>query len=332
MLPAMFRRAFFASMLSLLTGVAPPEARALEASPATPPPVSGSGGKFELVTYNVAGLPEGISGSHPLANLPRIGELLNGFDIALVQEDFAYPLELRRRMRHPHASAAFVREGLDFGDGLSQFSRLPFSDFRRVAWSSCHGLVDSFFDCLTPKGFSLSRQSLAPGVFVHVYNLHMDAGWSADDRAARAGQVEQLLATLAGTSADQAVIVAGDTNLRGRDHALLQRFRSEAGLRDACAETRCPEPWRVDRVLYRGSAAVQLWPRGWRIASQFVDGAQRPLSDHLPVAVQFEWRHESRGAVTGAVDVVRGLHTRGSFADVLLVWNRDQCLRSAGHG
>jgi endonuclease/exonuclease/phosphatase family metal-dependent hydrolase len=288
MLRAMFRRAFFGSMLSLLGALA-----ALEPSLAAPVPFSGAGGRFELVTYNVAGLPEGISGAHPLANLPRIGELLNGFDIALVQEDFAYPLELRRRVRHPYASAAFARAGrLDFGDGLSQFSRWPFSEFQRVAWSSCHGVIDSFFDCLTPKGFSMSRQAIAPGVFVHIYNLHMDAGWSADDRAARAGQVEQLLAALEGSSAHQAVIVAGDTNILGRERALLERFRSEAGLTDACAETRCPEPWRVDRVLYRGSADLQLSLRSWRVASEFVDDARRPLSDHLAVAVQFEWRRD----------------------------------------
>ena len=114
-------------------------------------------GKFELLTYNVAGLPEGISRSRPLANLPRIGELLNRYDIALVQEDFAYPLELRRGIRLPHASAPFVRTGLDFGDGLSQFSRFPLTALRREAWSSCNGVVDAFFDCLTPKGFAMAR-------------------------------------------------------------------------------------------------------------------------------------------------------------------------------
>lgn len=291
MLHAMFRRALgsiigvLSSLLAALAG--------LELSAAAPLPFSGAGGRFELVTYNVAGLPEGISRSHPLANLPKIGELLNGFDIALVQEDFAYPLELRRRVQHPHASEAFVRaRRMDFGDGLSQFSRLPFSDLQRVPWSSCHGLVDSFFDCLTPKGFSMSRQALAPGVFVHVYNLHMDAGWSADDRAARAGQVEQLLAALRGKSAGQAVIVAGDTNIPGRDRALLERFRVEAGLADACGETRCPQPWRIDRVLYRGSSELRLTPRRWRIASEFVDDARQPLSDHLAVAVQFDWQRD----------------------------------------
>lgn len=246
-------------------------------------------GKFELLTYNVAGLPEGISRSRPLTNLPRIGELLNRYDIALVQEDFAYPLELRRGIRLPHASAPFVRTGLDFGDGLSQFSRFPLTALRREAWASCNGVVDAFFDCLTPKGFAMARASIEASLVVHVYNLHMDAGWTTADRAAREAQVEQLVAAIARDSADQALIVGGDTNLLRRDRDLLARLLKGASLRDACADTRCPEPWRIDRVFYRSAPALRLRPMSWRIASEFVGDGRRPLSDHDAVAVGFEW-------------------------------------------
>jgi hypothetical protein len=285
---------FRGGLLPLVLGAILAYPRATGAA-AAPMSASNHGGRFELVTYNVAGLPEGISRSRPLANLPRIGELLNAFDIALVQEDFAYPLELRRALRHPHASSPFERSGrLDFGDGLSQFSRWPFTNFRREAWISCHGLIDSFFDCLTPKGFSMSRQSIGRDASVHVYNLHMDAGWSPDDRAAREGQVEQLIAAIRRQSPGQAVIVGGDTNLWGRDRRLLDHLMSSAGLSDACAETRCPEPSRIDRVLFRRSRELRLRPRRWRIAGEFVDDARRPLSDHLAVAVEFEWEREPR--------------------------------------
>jgi endonuclease/exonuclease/phosphatase family metal-dependent hydrolase len=251
-------------------------------------------GSFELVTYNVAGLPEGISRSRPLANLPRIGKLLNKYDIALVQEDFAYPLELRREIRHEHTSPAFISTNrLDFGDGLSQFARLPFSAFRRVPWATCHGVIDSFFDCLTPKGFTSVQQSLAEGVSVHVYNLHMDAGWSPGDSAAREGQIAQLVASIRRDSADAAVIVGGDTNLLSRERGLLERLLAEADLRDACAEVRCSEPWRIDRVLYRGSTELLIQARKWRIAPEFIDDKGRPLSDHLAVAVGFDWRRRS---------------------------------------
>jgi endonuclease/exonuclease/phosphatase family metal-dependent hydrolase len=250
-------------------------------------------GAFELLTYNVAGLPEGISRSRPLANLPRIGELINRYDIALIQEDFAYPLELRRSIRLPHGSAPFVRTGLDFGDGLSQFSRFPLTALRREPWSSCNGVVDAFFDCLTPKGFAMARTVIDASLSVHVYNLHMDAGWTAADRAAREAQVAQLVAAIARDSADQAVIVGGDTNLLRRDRDLLARLLDGASLHDACAETRCPEPWRIDRVLYRSAPTLRLRPRSWRVASEFVGEGRRPLSDHDAVAVRFEWERGS---------------------------------------
>jgi endonuclease/exonuclease/phosphatase family metal-dependent hydrolase len=274
----------------------------------------GRKGTFELLTYNVAGLPEGISNSSPLANLPLIGKLLNKYDIALVQEDFAYPLELRQKVRHGHASPAFVRGNrLDFGDGLSQFARLPFSGFRRVPWLSCHGVFDSFFDCLTPKGFTVARQSLAEGVFLDVYNLHMDAGWSSGDRAARQKQVAQLIAAIRRESAGHALIVGGDTNILRKDEGLLEQLLTEAQLKDACSEARCSEPGRIDRVLYRSSPELMLAVRKWQVDPAFVDARGRPLSDHLPVAVAFDWERRldtSRSASRATRSGPRGAGTR----------------------
>jgi hypothetical protein len=265
----------------------------LAAEAASPSDSNPRKGSFDLVTYNVAGLPEGISHSHPLANLPIIGKLLNAYDIALVQEDFAYPLDLRRAIQHPHASPPFVRGlSLHYGDGLSQFARLPFAAFRRIPWASCHGFVDSFFDCLTPKGFTIARQALDDGVFVDVYNLHMDAGWGSEDRQARSDQVDQLVRALRDESAQHAVVLGGDTNLRGRDRAVLEHLLAQAGLEDACSRLHCPEPGRVDRVLYRSSSELRLSPRTWRLDREFVDARGVPLSDHLAVAVTFDWQRE----------------------------------------
>jgi endonuclease/exonuclease/phosphatase family metal-dependent hydrolase len=203
-----------------------------------------------------------------------------------------------------------VRQWLDFGDGLSQFTRLPFTEFRRVPWSSCHGLVDAFFDCLTPKGFTRARQSLAGDVSVDVYNLHMDAGGAPGDRQAREAQVAQLIAAIQGESAGRALIVGGDTNIFGRDRVLLQRLLEAAELKDACSEVQCGDP-RVDRVLYRSSRALLLGVKKWRIDRDFVDDQGRPLSDHLPVAVAFDWQHrpDEQASVTRAgavaIDLLR---------------------------
>lgn len=247
-------------------------------------------GRFQLLTYNVAGLPEGVSQSHPVANLPRVGKLLGSYDLALIQEDFAYPELLRQGLRLPYASPAFQRgEALHFGDGLSQFGKLRFGETTRAAWRACHGVVDSYFDCLTPKGLAMIRAELVPGASVDVYNVHLDAGSGPEDVKARSLQLAQLFDTVQAWSGDRAVIVGGDFNVTEAEGAPLLELGAAVGLSDACAALRCAEPARIDRVLFRGSASVSLKPRSWRLDRTFRDKQGQPLSDHEPVAVAFDW-------------------------------------------
>jgi endonuclease/exonuclease/phosphatase family metal-dependent hydrolase len=253
--------------------------------------VAAPNGRLRVLTYNVAGLPEGISRSSPLANHPLIGERLNQYDLALVQEDFAYARELREKIGLPYQSQPFVREQrVDFGDGLSVFSRFHFPEPRRTPWSSCHGITGHFFDCLTPKGFSVTTLELGHGVPLDVWNVHLDAGFSAGDRAARASQLEQLAAAVRLHSSDRALIVAGDFNLSSAELDQLRLFQRATATRDACRATRCPQPWRIDRVLFRPSKALPLAAARWRLPPGFVDARGAPLSDHAPVAVDFSWR------------------------------------------
>ena len=245
---------------------------------------------LRVVTYNVAGLPEGMSRSHPVRNLPLIGKRLNEYDLALVQEDFAYPSLVRQFLRLPHQSKPFVRgDRYHFGDGLSVFSRLPFAEPTRTAWAECHGVTDSFFDCLTPKGVLRTSVELSPGLALDVYDVHLDAGWSPADRLARAAQLEQLTRAIRSHSADRAVLVAGDFNLSSTELDALDRLEREVGVRDVCRALDCSEPRRIDRILFRSSGALELVPTAWRVDKGFVDASGRPLSDHAAVAVTFRW-------------------------------------------
>ena len=247
---------------------------------------------LRVVTINVAGLPEGMSRSRPVKNLPLIGERLNDYDLAFVQEDFAYPSLLRTRLRLPYQSKGFVRGNrYDFGDGLSLFSRRVFSEPSRTAWTACHGVTDSFFDCLTPKGFTTTTLELAPGASLDVVNVHLDAGFSPNDRKARAAQLEQLARALGSASRDRALLVAGDFNLSSAELAALDELERNMGLRDACRALSCREPRRIDRVLHRSSSSLVLVPIAWRVDPSFVDAEGLPLSDHSAVAVTFRWQN-----------------------------------------
>ncbi|MCB1153869.1 MAG: endonuclease [Deltaproteobacteria bacterium] len=249
-------------------------------------------GEFELITYNVAGLLDPISGSTPSVNNPLISPLLNAYDMALVQEDFYYHDELTSALLHPYQTDLsetwrFIRPG----DGLNMFLYYSFDMFYREKWDACNGVVGNANDCLTDKGFSFGQVKLANGATVDVYNLHMDAGGADEDAAARADNVDQLAEFIVEMSAGRAVIVAGDTNLsygREADRESLDRLLDVADLADACRYLACPEE-AIDRVMFRPGDDVDLEATVWRRPTEFIDGAGKDLSDHRPVAVHFHW-------------------------------------------
>jgi endonuclease/exonuclease/phosphatase family metal-dependent hydrolase len=247
-------------------------------------------GQLSVLTYNVAGLPEGLSNVRPTQTLPLVGALLNKFDLVLVQEDFAYPELLRKQLRLPYRTAPFVRgEALHFGDGLSLFSKLPLADVKRAAWSTCHGIYDSYSDCLTPKGFAFTRLELTPGTSVDVYDAHLDAGPGPGDKAARGAQLEQLLRALREQSAERALVLGGDFNLTAAEVPQFRRRMAELGIVDTCDALICGQERRLDRVLVRSGGAVTLKPKAWRVVPGFRDAQGRALSDHEPVLATIGW-------------------------------------------
>ncbi len=258
----------------------------------------GGGGELELLTYNVAGLPEGLSSSHPAEFTPQISPKLNGYELVLVQEDFWYHQQLAAATTHPHRSRPMWPEPelQQLGDGLNRFSHSAFDDHRRSTWSACHGALDAGSDCLTSKGFASAwhRFGANAAAGVLVVNLHLDAGSADGDQQARREQVEQLIAALDARAADRALIVAGDTNLkperadRPLDAASFDRLLAATGLRDSCRTLDCPEE-SIDRVLFRSGAEVQLTPLRWSRPPEFVTEQGEDLSDHRPVAVLFSW-------------------------------------------
>jgi hypothetical protein len=267
-------------------------------------------GDFLALSYNVAGLPQGISGSDPETNTPLIAPLLNGYDLVLMQETWKTPDPnplaplrvyheiLEAGSLHPFKS---VSAPLPFGtdprrpeaivsDGLNRFSRFPFSTLTKQAWETCH---PSAADCLALKGFDMARTTIAPGVTVDVYDLHMEAGGEPQDDVARDLGITQLSTFIQTMSAGRPVIVGGDFNLHTDaepDATQFQRLLTETGLQDVCATLGCPQPGRIDKFLFRSSAAVTLTPQSWRFETDVFRRADgEPLSDHDALAVRFGW-------------------------------------------
>lgn len=268
------------------------------------PAAAATSGTFNVLTYNVAGLPEGLSSGNPEKNTPLISPRLAAYDIVNVQEDFNYHAALYAGDNHPYRTA--TSGGVPFGDGLNTLSDHPFEDFERVKWNNCTGT-----NCLTPKGFSLARVRLAEGVFVDLYNVHTNADDTADALAARRANVEQLSDFIQANSSGNAVIVMGDTNTRyTRSGDNIRALADENGLTDAwvqlarggvrptqgadallCPTSAPPNTCEVvDKVLYRGSELLKLdatrYNNEW---ASFLDSAGGNLSDHFPHTVDFSY-------------------------------------------
>ncbi|NNL68161.1 MAG: endonuclease [Myxococcales bacterium] len=266
---------------------------------------------LSVLTYNVAGLPDGISSSDPVVHMPQISPLLNGYDLVLAQEDFAFHTELAADAAHPHQSASFPNDFFN-GDGLNRFSQSAFTGHDRVQWDQCFGLGDFGSDCLTTKGFSFARHEVVPGGFVDVYNWHADAGGDPGSNAARQDNLRQLGAYILANSAGNAVIVGGDSNSRYHDtEDIVPELLDSAGLLDVWVElvrggdrpgtgsridSGCatslsdPECESIDKIFYRSSSTVQLTPLSYEVlTAPFIDSTDGgPLSDHEPTAVTFD--------------------------------------------
>lgn len=283
-------------------------------------------GELLLLSYNVAGLPEVLSGSEPAVNMPQIGPKLNDYDLVLVQESWktpepnpvaptrVYHEELEAAADHEHRSeSATLPLGTDptrpealLADGLNRFSRFAFGEVTRVRWEGCHGGADQSQggagDCLATKGFSVATTTFADGVEVDVYNLHGEAGGTPEDQVLQEADYEQLAAFIEQHSAGKAILLAGDTNLHtdaepDPDHpegegdpVIWERFLERTGLTDVCEPLACEDADKIDKAAFRSNDDVTLEPlsREWE-TDVFVRDDGEDLSDHPPLAVRFRW-------------------------------------------
>lgn len=270
------------------------------------PPRGSNQGQFAVLTYNVAGLPQGISA----AKMPRklsitdIGEKINAFDIVNVQEDFNYNEALYALNKHPFRTD--TKGKIPIGDGLNTLSKFPIIAYHRVPWTHCSGA-----DCWTVKGFSVSRILLSEALTVEVYNVHANSSDKARAAKARRENLRQLASYIVEHSAGQALLVMGDFNAhyaykKDNLHEFLLQTGLTDGWIDVCRQGRYPEviPQFVapdmlrlhkgieslDKIFFRNSAELQFTPLDYQVETdRFTDSRGNHLSDHLAVSMALKW-------------------------------------------
>ncbi|KAG9103504.1 hypothetical protein FRC07_009977 [Ceratobasidium sp. 392] len=232
-------------------------------------------GTFNVLSMNVAGLPEILNGNgqsgDKTTNTMLIGQDFAKYNYGVihVQEDFNYHATLYQYDTHPYRTAT------------------------------------------SGGGFTFMRLRVDEGVYIDFINLHADAGTETGDETARTANIKQVADYVNANSIGNAVIVYGDTNSRyTRAQDNIRLLTTQNGMTDAWVQaiggaapaagadalicpTGVPTDIKcevVDKVFFRGSKFIALTSRGFYYdTDRFLSTDLATLTDHNPVRVEFAW-------------------------------------------
>ena len=244
--------------------------------------------EIKILVYNTHGLPSAFAGDDPEERFPLIGEKTKAYQLSLLQEDFAHHELLLKNLNKE--SIAIRGNGNNkslcpfcSGSGLtmiSNFEREWQLEVNSEAFNSCSGWLGGLNDCFASKGFQLARIETPSEKYVFILNTHLDAGRSTSDRKVRADQLNQILAKVEKVIDGEALIVAGDLNLRWndpQDSHLLETFKKDLGLLDSFGGVKNRPS--LDYILYRNGTDTTLEVLEVGIDPDF-QYDNKPLSDH----------------------------------------------------
>ena len=129
----------------------------------------------------------------------------------------------------------------------------------------------------------MARLALPDGAELDVWNTHLDAGGSDEDRAARRAQLDRLATAIEAHSNGRALLVGGDFNLEWDDpldRALAESFRDRLGLAIAAQTPSAGWESHLDYLLLRSGSDARLLGIGGGKDDGMVGNASAALSDH----------------------------------------------------
>ena len=303
---------------------------------------------FSVMTLNVDGLPAKIAFFDVNKDGPASAgsELISEYivskdcDIVAMQEDFNYRWEIWSRLfadyNHDEWSGGIMTEdqpAIDYAhlhhtkftcDGLNMsWKKAGKSDvYERVAWQRSFGKFSHDFDDIITKGFRRHEMTLANGLELVVYNMHMDASSDRDekagndgkDREARQTQWEQLRDYILSHLDKRPVIVMGDMNSyyhRDPVQSVFIEAIEKTGLAsvgDAWVDIQHggafpvfggepTEGETLDKVIYinPNDTPTPITPKRVILdTTDYLNGG-KPLGDHYPLIVTFAYDGLSTG-------------------------------------
>jgi endonuclease/exonuclease/phosphatase family metal-dependent hydrolase len=282
-------------------------------------------GTLRMIAYNVSGIPligdfQGTVFTTTNDRARRIGKLLNDTDVDFIgtEEDFNGHKYLAAEMtNYPYLS--FTSGGLAQGQGLNVFSPHPLYNVKRVKWNREFGFLSGSMDAISNKGFVYCLMQLSDNLFIHVINVHMDAGYEPLSVRARADNFRQLADFITAELNDgRALIVQGDFNYtfkRQLKDDLYGNLLEPTGLRDVWAELengglydqsapgfKLNDPGdSLDRILYRSGKDLKLTPVSKTIPPLTGENGE-VYTDHDPMLTEFRYTRTGKLPAPAALD------------------------------
>lgn len=293
---------------------------------------------FNAVALNVDGLPESILGITTNDGAPgadgatTMGNAIakQNWDIVGLSEDFNFHSELTAPLANyyhigTHGGTVTGLSNSTDGLGLLVAKRdgTGYASETRVEWEEFHGTTNNGNDGLIAKGFRYYTITIASGIVIDVYILHMDAGSSDGDIAARNTQLTQLATYIKEHKTGRPILIIGDTNCRYTRDAvktnLIDAINADSRLtiKDAWIEKMWGGEYPtlgadammwynapydnntgevVDKIFYINDSQSSLTIE----ANSYLHNTSFGVSDHYPVIANFTITDNSASTPTDA--------------------------------
>ncbi len=235
-----------------------------------------------------------IAGDDPRTRINKIADLVGSYDIIFFQENWIFSTEELEKKLPGHQIVSSEKSKFFWpfntfinsnGSGLTiAISKsIDVMDKKEISYSECSGWLGEANDCLATKGALYTRINF-DGREIDLYNTHLDAGDSSDDKNTRVSQVLELDAFIKSHSSEVSVILAGDLNVNFFDleFETIDKFAEGLNLHThRWIKDKQIRAEILDYIFYRGTDNFDF-----NLFNYKIDTNLNSLSDHPAIAAK----------------------------------------------
>ena len=244
---------------------------------------------IQILSYNIQGLPTLFLSAKKQKTKKIINESIN-YQIILYQENWMSQKEVfteilnnhniyvSSKSKYPHMlQRAFNPNGAGLTMGITKEYEILY--YEEILFKGCSGYFNKLNDCLASKGFQKMTIFLPQIGEIDIYNTHLDAGDSPEDKSIRKTQINQMKTYIYDTGMSNPIVIAGDFNMTLSDgDSTLYYFYQDLDLLGKSIKT--PQPM-LDYIFIKNSPRIIL-----RILEYQINHSFNGLSDHPAVSAK----------------------------------------------